>query len=165
MAPEHRPATDAARLSAPCRAFRHRLTSFRGLERGDGIGLAGAPLRGFAAGGTLPCIDEDVTMIDPEFMAILACPQTHTPLRAADDAVVRRANELIEAGALVTRDGRTVGEKWDGALVREDGAVLYPIIEGIPILLIEESVSTEALSLTPARLSSASCLASSASCM
>ena len=36
----------------------------------------------------------------------------------------------------------TAGERFD-ALIREDGTVLYPVREGIPVLLVEEGIVLE----------------------
>lgn len=34
-------------------------------------------------------------------------------------------------------------QQWDGAMVRQDGALLYPVREGIPVLLWEERLEIE----------------------
>lgn len=77
-------------------------------------------------------------MIDPELLAVLACPVTHLPLREATEAEIAAWNECVEAGSLRTVDGRPIEEPLEGALVREDGAVAYPVRDGIPVLLEEE---------------------------
>lgn len=77
-------------------------------------------------------------MIDPELLAVLACPVTHQPLREATGAELAAWNDCIEAGTLVTVDGRPVEEPLEGALVREDGQVAYPVRDGIPVLLEDE---------------------------
>ncbi|MBW2275829.1 MAG: hypothetical protein JRG96_21420 [Deltaproteobacteria bacterium] len=79
-------------------------------------------------------------MIDKELLAILACPETHQPLAEADAALIERVNAAIGAGDQKNVGGGAVTEAIDGGLLREDGAVLYPIREGIPILLIEEGL-------------------------
>ena len=79
-------------------------------------------------------------MIDKELLAILVCPETHQPLAEADAAAVERVNAKIEAGEQKNVGGNPVTEKIDGGLLREDGKILYPVRENIPILLIEEGL-------------------------
>lgn len=79
-------------------------------------------------------------MVAKELLDILACPETKQSLKVADDALIARFNEAIEAGTLEKRSGEKVDSKLDGGLVREDGTVLYPILDDIPILLIEEAI-------------------------
>lgn len=84
-------------------------------------------------------------MVDPELLDILVCPETRQPVRPADDALVRRLNERIEEGEVRNRAGETVRELLDGGLVREDGEVLYPVRDDIPVMLVDEAIllSTE----------------------
>ena len=67
-------------------------------------------------------------MISPALLALLRCPLTQQTLAMAPA-------ELL-AGR-VDREGRAL----EAALVRADGAVLYPIRNGIPVLLAEEAVA------------------------
>ena len=39
--------------------------------------------------------------------------------------------------------GQTVTEAIESGLVREDGTILYPVREGIPVLLVEEGLPLE----------------------
>jgi len=84
-----------------------------------------------------------MTTIDPELLAILVCPETHQSLALAAEAEVARVNERIASGAQRTVAGAEVLEPVDGGLVREDGRVLYPIRQGIPVLLVEEGLVLE----------------------
>ncbi len=79
-------------------------------------------------------------MIDQALLDILACPETKEEVRVASEAVVEAVNGLIQAGALVNRGGEKVTESIDGGLVRTDGKYLYPIREGIPVMLIDEAI-------------------------
>jgi uncharacterized protein YbaR (Trm112 family) len=49
-------------------------------------------------------------------------------------------NERIAQGNLTNRGGQNVEKQIDGGLVRADGAYLYPIDDGIPIMLIDEAI-------------------------
>ena len=79
-------------------------------------------------------------MIDSEFLKILCCPETHQPLTPADAALIQRLNELIASGQLRNRGNQPVTRQCDGGLVRQDGQFLYPICQGIPVLLINEAI-------------------------
>lgn len=82
-------------------------------------------------------------MIDPQLLAILVCPETHTPLRVADEALLARLNRQAAEGKLRNRIGRPVEPPIQGGLVREDGALLFPIVDGIPVMLIDEAIPIE----------------------
>ncbi len=79
-------------------------------------------------------------MIDPLLLDILACPDTKQPVKLAEPAVLTRLNALIERGELKNRGGQAVAKRLEAGLLREDGAYLYPIEDGIPIMLIEEAI-------------------------
>ncbi len=80
-------------------------------------------------------------MIDPELLEILACPDTHQPLALAEDALVGSLNAAIESGGLKNVGGDPVEGPLDGGLVREDGAIVYPIRDRIPVLLVGEGIT------------------------
>ena len=71
----------------------------------------------------------------------LLCPEKRLPLREADEALLREINAAIMAKTLVNRSGQTVERVLDEGLVREDRAVFYPVIDGIPNLLIDEAIA------------------------
>ena len=79
-------------------------------------------------------------MLDPELLDILVCPETRAPLRMADDDLLRALNRAVAGGAVRNRRGELLTDPVTAGLVREDGAVLYPIRDGIPIMLIDEAV-------------------------
>jgi uncharacterized protein YbaR (Trm112 family) len=79
-------------------------------------------------------------MISPEFLAILRCPEDHSKLTLADSALVERLNKSVAGKELKNRSGQAVEKPLDGGLVRADGQVLYPIIDRIPILLVDEGI-------------------------
>ena len=81
--------------------------------------------------------------LDPELLAILACPETHQALSLADAAVLEGLNARIEAGTARTAAGATVEERVEAGLLREDRKVLYPIRDAIPVLLVDEGIDLE----------------------
>jgi uncharacterized protein len=79
-------------------------------------------------------------VVDQSLLDILVCPETKQPLRVADPTLIERLNTSIRGGTLVSRGGRKVTEPLTEGLVREDGAVLYPVRDDIPIMLIDEAI-------------------------
>jgi len=75
-----------------------------------------------------------------ELLEILVCPETKQPVALAAEDVLARLNEKIAAGDVRNRGGDPVEKPIAEGLVREDGAVLYPVDDGIPVMLIEESI-------------------------
>jgi uncharacterized protein YbaR (Trm112 family) len=78
--------------------------------------------------------------ISSELLEILVCPETKQPVHPAGADVLARLNDQIEAGTLRNRGGEPVSKRVEEALVREDGKVLYVVDDGIPVMLIEESI-------------------------
>jgi uncharacterized protein YbaR (Trm112 family) len=78
--------------------------------------------------------------ISPDLLEILVCPETKQPVALASDEVLARLNAEVDAGRLRNRGGEPVKSRIAEGLVREDGKVLYPIDDGIPVMLIEESI-------------------------
>ena len=78
--------------------------------------------------------------IDTKLLEILCCPETKQDLKLADEKTINDLNALVEKSELKNRIKQPVDKKLDGGLIREDGKYLYPIIEEIPILLIDESI-------------------------
>ncbi len=83
--------------------------------------------------------------MDADLLAILVCPETREPVRLADSALLARVNAAIGAGRVKSQSGRLVTEPLAAALVREDGKRLYPVRDGIPIMLIDESMPIDPL--------------------
>ena len=86
-------------------------------------------------------------MIDKELLDILACPETKEPVHLADTGLIEKLNALIEQGQVSNRRGQKLEKKVDGGLIREDGAFLYPVEDGIPIMLIDEAIPIRELGL------------------
>ena len=82
--------------------------------------------------------------VSPDLLEILICPETQQPVAPAAPDVLARVNAEISAGRLRNRGGEPVKEPIAEGLLREDGRVLYPVDDGIPVMLIEESVEVPA---------------------
>lgn len=83
--------------------------------------------------------------IDNELLAILCCPETKLDVSLADEALINKLNDAISRGALKNKAKKPVTEHLDGGLIRSDRQILYPIREGIPVMLIEEGLPLEGI--------------------
>ena len=84
-------------------------------------------------------------MLDPELLEILVCPETKEPVHLADAALLDRLNRAIAENRLSTQGGEPVKEQIEAGLVREDGRILYPVRDDIPVMLIDEAIPLEDL--------------------
>jgi uncharacterized protein YbaR (Trm112 family) len=78
--------------------------------------------------------------VDSELVAILVDPETKRAVRPATAAELGNVNARVRDGSLRNRGGAKVERELGEALVREDGRVLFPVEDGIPAMLIEESI-------------------------
>jgi uncharacterized protein len=78
--------------------------------------------------------------ISPDLLEILVCPESRQPVRPATADVLARLNAAIAAGTLRNRGGDKLAKPITEALVRQDGKLLYVVDDGIPVMLIEESI-------------------------
>jgi len=83
--------------------------------------------------------------MDKKLLAILRCPVTHKGLALAKRDTLRRVNDAINEGKLKNRDGSVLADPLSEALVTDDDKLLYPVSDGIPVLLEGQSVSLEPL--------------------
>ncbi len=86
-------------------------------------------------------------MLDPELLALLVCPVTHQGLTEAGPEEVARLNEAIQQRALRTAGGAEVGQPVDGALIREDRLIAYPVRDDIPVMLVAEGLAVGSIGL------------------
>jgi uncharacterized protein YbaR (Trm112 family) len=86
-------------------------------------------------------------MLDPQLLALLVCPATHQDVALASPAEVERLIQAIRDGEVRTVAGKEADGTLNGALVRQDGAVAYPIRDGIPVMLVDEGLAIGQLDL------------------
>ena len=83
--------------------------------------------------------------MDKRLLNILRCPVTHKGLSVLKIDKLDRVNAAIAAGTLETQEGVTLAEPLTEALVTDDGKRVYPVDDGIPVLLEGESIYMEQL--------------------
>ena len=83
--------------------------------------------------------------MDKRLLTILCCPVTHKGLSVARAGPLKKLNESISGGTARNRSGATLDSPLDEALVTDDGELLYPVVNGIPVLLEGEAISLESL--------------------
>ncbi len=88
-------------------------------------------------------------MVDRELLDLLVCPETRQPLHVAEAALLQRLNAAISAGRVSNRGGRSITDPIAEGLVREDGLLLYPVRDDIPIMLIDEALDLEGIATQP----------------
>lgn len=86
-------------------------------------------------------------MISDAFLRLLQCPETRTPLRNADEALLARLRERIREGSIHYVDGskpdKDLADRLDGALVNEGRTLAYGVTDNIPNLIREEALAVE----------------------
>lgn len=68
---------------------------------------------------------------NPELVSFLRCPESLQSLSVADDTLVSSINERIARKELFDGRAQLVSSPIEGALVREDRRVIFPIREAI----------------------------------
>jgi uncharacterized protein YbaR (Trm112 family) len=84
-------------------------------------------------------------MITDELLALLRCPQTMQALAVATPEQLAWIEAARAAGTLRDQARRLVQEPISAGLVRADGALFFPIREGIPVLLLDEALPLGAM--------------------
>jgi uncharacterized protein YbaR (Trm112 family) len=81
--------------------------------------------------------------MSPEFIELLRCPETGQRLRAVPPEQVHALEARRCAGTLTFSASQPqfdLREPLEGALLREDGQVCYPIQHGIALLLADHAL-------------------------
>lgn len=83
--------------------------------------------------------------MDKRLLTILRCPVTHKGLSVLKKDKLEKINAAIAEGRVETLDGVRLADPLAEALVTDDGKRVYPVADGIPVLLEGESISMEQL--------------------
>ncbi len=80
------------------------------------------------------------TMLTAELLALLVCPQTHEDVTLATPNEISLLNAAIGQGQIRTAADTPAEQPIEGALIRADRAIAYPIRDGIPVMLVSEGL-------------------------
>ena len=83
--------------------------------------------------------------IDGKLLEILCCPLSKTPLTRLPPGQLKKLNRAVSAGGVLYVNGDQVEQTLKEALITEDSKVLYPVVDGIPILLADKGIGTTQL--------------------
>jgi len=78
--------------------------------------------------------------MDKNLLDIICCPVTRLPLEILDAARLDTLNAAIRNGTVQNEADERVAEACSEALISRDGHRIYPVRDGIPVLLAEESI-------------------------
>ncbi len=79
-------------------------------------------------------------MIPDELLEMLVCPEDRSPVSIASSELVARINQAIDRRAVKNRADRVLDRPLEGGLLRGDQTVLYPIVDAIPMMLVDEGI-------------------------
>ena len=88
--------------------------------------------------------------LSPDFLQMLVCPATRKPLTEPRADALNMVNQAIARGVVKNRSGAAVAGSLSGALQPQGEAVIYPIQDGIPILLTTEAIPLDQSGLADA---------------
>jgi uncharacterized protein len=89
------------------------------------------------------------TMIRAELLKMLVCPENQSSLSIASSELIAKLNRAIALGQLQNRAGEKLKAPLEGGLLRADRDVLYPIMDDIPMLLVDEGIFLDQTALEP----------------
>lgn len=79
--------------------------------------------------------------ISPELVEILRCLETKTSVRLLEPSRLERLNTAIGQGLVANRIGESVERPLEAGLINEDESWVYPVYDGIPAMLQEQSIA------------------------
>jgi len=78
--------------------------------------------------------------ISPRLLDILCCPITRRPLKKLDQIGLDQVNRTITEGTVRNHGGNEITEPLAAALVTTDGDLIYPVLDGVPVLFEEDCI-------------------------
>ncbi len=85
--------------------------------------------------------------MDKRLLDIICCPVTKLPLQLLGSEKLATLNTAISAGQVRNHAAQPLPAALSEALVTRNGRLVYPVRDGIPVLLEEESIDWQQLGL------------------
>jgi len=83
--------------------------------------------------------------VDGKLLEILCCPVSKVALNRLEHSRLEKLNRAITSGEVESVRGEMVSAPLKEALITEDGRVIYPVVDDIPLLLEEKGIGTTQL--------------------
>jgi len=80
--------------------------------------------------------------VNGKLLEILCCPVSKTPLTVLGPQKLAKLNDAIKKGEALYIGGEKVTEPLQEGLITDDGKVIYPVLDDIPVLLEEKGIGT-----------------------
>jgi uncharacterized protein YbaR (Trm112 family) len=78
--------------------------------------------------------------MDKKLLDIICCPVTRLPLELLGSDRLGQLNRAISSGKVRNNADAAVADPLAEALITRDGHYVYPVQDGIPVLLEEQSI-------------------------